>query len=147
MNTISSRSSLAVLGVALGLVFAGCHTPNTDPDSPQNAPSHAFTGTTGDKIGDDYIYYPQYEVYYSPSRNEYVYSNGKVWVRSAEPTLVTVKEIRSARSVPMNFHDSPENHHAEVLKMYPRNWQPADIPPGEPTRTTNDDVREGKTTK
>ena len=141
----STRGTAALLGATAALVFAGCHaTTATDPDSPENATSHAFTGTTGDKIGDDYVYYPQYEVYYSQARKEYVYYNGSVWVRSAEPQQIWMKEIRSADSVPMNFKDSPESHHTDVLKMYPRTWKPvAPIAPGEPTRTTNDDVRDG----
>lgn len=144
----SLRRAVALFGVLAGLALGGCHaTPATDPDSPQNSASHAFTGTAGDKIGDDYVYYPKYEVYYSAARKEYVYYNGAVWVRSVEPKQVWTEEIRSADSVPMNFHDSPEGHHSDVLKLYPRNWKPAaPIAPGQPTRTTNDDVREGKKT-
>jgi hypothetical protein len=25
----------------------------------------------------------------------------------------------------MNFHDSPAQHHAEVVRQYPKNWKPA----------------------
>jgi hypothetical protein len=28
-------------------------------------------------------------------------------------------------SVKMNFHDSPANHHAQVVKQYPKNWKPS----------------------
>jgi hypothetical protein len=167
MKTLSSRkdvrlSSLrcvaALCTAALGLALAGCqHTVKEDhPEHPMDNPaitaapttgeSHAFTGTAGDHIGDDYVYYPAYEVYYSPASKEYVYYNGSVWVRSTSPEQTWIKEIRSADSVPVTFRDSPENHHAETLRQYPRDWHPASTP-GEPTRTTNDDVRDGKTTK
>ena len=33
--------------------------------------------------------------------------------------------LMAAPSVRMDFHDSPANHHAEVVKQYPRNWSPA----------------------
>jgi hypothetical protein len=153
----SPRGGVALCTVALGLAFAGCqHTVKEDhPEHPTDNPaiaaapttgeSHAFTGTTGDHIGDDYVYYPAYEVYYSPATKEYVYFNGSVWVRSTSPEQTWIKEIRSANSVPVSFRDSPEKHHVETLRQYPRNWQPTPVT-GEPTRTTNDDVREGKKT-
>ncbi len=143
----SFRLPAALAAATAGLLLAGCHSALTDPDAPQNAPSHAFTGTAGDKIGDDYVYYPAYEVYYSPARKEYVYYNGSTWVRSVDAAPAWATEIRSARSVPMNFHDSPAGHHQDVLRMYPRNWQPPEaVVPGDAARTTNDDVREGRKT-
>jgi hypothetical protein len=28
-------------------------------------------------------------------------------------------------SVKMDFHDSPANHHAEIVRQYPKNWKPS----------------------
>jgi hypothetical protein len=140
--------------LAAALTLAGCQqgTPTarqkTDyPDHPKDNPamaaapttqeSHAFTGISGDEIGDDYVYYPTWEVYYSQARKEYVYFDGKVWVRTATPDPSWGATIAGAPSVPMTFHDAPARHHAEIVRLYPRTWQPEAA--GQPARTTNDD--------
>jgi hypothetical protein len=34
-----------------------------------------------------------------------------------------VDVLLASPSVHMNFHDSPANHHAEMLRQYPRTWR------------------------
>ena len=70
---------------------------------------------------DDYVYYPEYETYYSSSRHQYAYLEGGAWVSRPAPRGVSVDVLRSSRSVKMDFHDSPANHHAAVAKQYPKN--------------------------
>ena len=72
-------------------------------------------------VEDDYIYYPDYEVYYSSSRHQYAYREGSAWVSRPAPRGVSVNVLLRSPSVKMDFHDSPANHHAEVVKQYPRN--------------------------
>jgi hypothetical protein len=74
---------------------------------------------------DDYVYYPNYECYYSVSRNQYAYREGSAWVARPAPPGVTVSVLLASPSVKMNFHDSPVNHHAAVVKQYPKNWKPS----------------------
>lgn len=74
---------------------------------------------------DDYIYYPQYESYYSVSRHEYAYREGDAWVSRPAPRGVSESVVMASPSVRMNFHDSPAQHHAEVVKQYPKNWKPS----------------------
>jgi hypothetical protein len=76
-------------------------------------------------VQDDYVYYPQYESYYSVSRHQYAYRDGRNWVYRPAPRGVSVNVIQASPSVRMNFHDSPAQHHAEVVKQYPKNWKPA----------------------
>jgi hypothetical protein len=76
-------------------------------------------------VDDDYIYYPDYEMYYSSSRHEYAYRDGNNWVSRSAPRGVSVNVLTHSPSVKMNFHDSPANHHAEVVKQYPKNWKPS----------------------
>ena len=73
---------------------------------------------------DDYVYYPQYECYYSVSRHQYAYREGNAWVARPAPRGVSVDVVQASPSVKMNFHDSPANHHAAVVKQYPKNWKP-----------------------
>ena len=80
-------------------------------------------------VVDDYVYYPDYECYYSVSRHQYAYREGNDWVARPAPRGVTVNVLLASPSVKMNFHDSPANHHAVVVKQYPRNWK--DKEPGE----------------
>ena len=75
---------------------------------------------------DDYDYYPRYETYYSRSRREYVYRDGNQWVRKPQPRGVSTKALQSAPSVRMEFRDSPERHHGDVVRSYPKNWKRQD---------------------
>ncbi len=74
---------------------------------------------------DDYVYYPSYECYYSVSRHQYAYREGNAWVARPAPQGVSVDELRASPSVKMDFHDSPAQHHAAVVKQYPKNWKPS----------------------
>ena len=76
-------------------------------------------------VQDDYVYYPQYECYYSVSRHEYAYHEGNSWVARPAPRGVSENVLVASPSVKMNFHDSPAQHHATVVKQYPKNWKPS----------------------
>ena len=134
----SIRTLAFLAGSVLALFFlVACNEPTE---------SRGFTGISGDRIGDDYVYYPSYEVYYVQSRNEYVYydSTTSTWVRTSKPTQVWAKDISGAPSVKMSFHDGPEHHHTDIVREYPKTWVPPEAVPGVPARTTNDDLLEGK---
>ena len=89
-------------------------------------------------VQDDYIYYPGYQVYYSGSRHEYAYREGRTWVSRPAPRGVSVDVLFASPSVRMDFHDSPANHHAAVVKQYPKNW----APPGSNQGRNNDDRKD-----
>jgi hypothetical protein len=76
-------------------------------------------------VQDDYVYYPQYECYYSVSLHQYAYREGNAWVSRPAPRGVSVNVLRASPSVQMNFHDSPAQHHAAVVTQYPKSWKPA----------------------
>jgi hypothetical protein len=80
---------------------------------------------------DDYVYYPQYECYYSVSLHQYAYRDGNNWVSRPAPRGVSVDVLMRSPSVKMNFHDSPANHHAEIAKQYPKNWKPSGAKQGQ----------------
>lgn len=73
---------------------------------------------------DTYVYYPRYGVYYNRKHHQYVYTRGERWIMS--PTLegVSPEVLMSSPSVEMDFHDSPERHHGEVIRRYPKDWAP-----------------------
>jgi hypothetical protein len=75
-------------------------------------------------VQDDYVYYPGYEVYYSSSRHQYAYREGRAWVSRPAPRGVSADVLLASPSVRMDFHDSPAQHHAAVVQQYPRNWAP-----------------------
>jgi hypothetical protein len=75
-------------------------------------------------VQDDYVYYPDYEVYYSGSRHQYFYMDGGAFVSRPAPRGVSVDVLFASPSVRMNFHDSPANHHAEIVRQYPGNRSP-----------------------
>jgi hypothetical protein len=80
---------------------------------------------TGVVMEDDYVYYPNYDVYYNSSRHEYAYLEGGAWVSRPAPVGVSVDVLLASPSVRMNFHDSPAYHHADIVRQYPRNWKPS----------------------
>jgi hypothetical protein len=80
---------------------------------------------------DDYVYYPNYECYYSVSRRQYAYREGSVWVARPAPRGVSVNVLLASPSVRMDFHDSPAQHHAAVVKQYPKNWKPSGAKQGQ----------------
>lgn len=127
------RYFLLCLVALCGLALGGCYSKSE---------SHAFTGIEGDRIGDDYVYYPQYEVYYSPARRVYYYRDTNGWVTRAEPASAWARELPNSPSVRMKFTDSPEGHHVDTVRQYPHDWTPVTA---HPARTTGDDVREGIT--
>jgi hypothetical protein len=75
-------------------------------------------------VQDDYVYYPGYQVYYSSSRRQYVYQNGRSWVSRPAPPRVSVDVLVASPSVRLNFRDSPSIHHATVVRQYPKHWAP-----------------------
>jgi hypothetical protein len=89
---------------------------------------------------DDYTYYPGYELYYSNTRHHYVYRDGNSWVTRPEPPRAFAQDLPKAPSVHVDFHDTPERHHAETIKKYPKTWKPEAAP--RPESHDNDDHRD-----
>ena len=77
-------------------------------------------------IQDNYVYYPNYGVYYNSSRHQYAYLEGGAWVSAPAPRGVSADVLLASPSVNMDFHDSPEKHHAEMVHKYPKNWKSSD---------------------
>ena len=79
---------------------------------------------TGIVVQNDYVYYPGYEVYYSNSRRQYVYLEGRSWVTRPAPPRVSVDVLFASPSVRLDFHDFPALHHTTVVRQYPKHWAP-----------------------
>ena len=77
-------------------------------------------------IQDDYLYYPNYGVYYNSGRHQYAYLQGDTWVSTPAPRGVSVDVLTASPSVRMDWHDSPAKHHSDMQKRYPRNWKSSD---------------------
>jgi hypothetical protein len=72
----------------------------------------------------DYVYYPKYGTYYSPSLHRYYYQDHGSWGWRDRPLGVAPDVFLQAPSVKMNFHDAPDKHHADIARQYPKNWTP-----------------------
>ena len=77
-------------------------------------------------VQDDFVYYPTYGVYYNSGRHQYAYLENGAWVSAPAPQGVSVEVLRASPSVNMDWHDSPEKHHAEMVQRYPKNWKASD---------------------
>lgn len=87
--------------------------------------AEVYEGPDTFAVQDDYVYYPQYECYYSVSRHQYAYREGNNWVARSAPHGVSEDRLRASPAVRMDFHDSPAQHHATVSKQYPKSWKPS----------------------
>jgi hypothetical protein len=121
-----------ILTAAMLVALTGCVAYVDRP--PQGSVYVVPPPETAFGMDDDYVYYPNYGVYYSTSRHEYAYRDGRAWVSRPAPRGVSVNVLLASPSVRMNFHDSPANHHAEVVRQYPKNWRPAGANPGQNRR-------------
>jgi len=117
-----------VLGAGLLMGLTGCVGYVEGPGA-----GYAFAAQ------DDYVYYPQYESYYSVSRHQYAYREGNAWVARSAPRGASADVVRASPSVKMNFHDSPAQHHAAVVKQYPKNWSPAPAKSGQSQKNDQHD--------
>ena len=97
-------------------------------DRPGHGEVYVHTPTVqvevGSAVQDDYVYYPGYQVYYSSNRRQFTYLEGRSWVSRPAPPRVSVDVLFASPSVRLDFHDSPANHHASVVRQYPKDWAP-----------------------
>jgi len=114
-----------LLGAVLLATLTGCVGYVEGPRAGVQVEPYAFA------VQDDYVYYPNYECYYSVSRRQYAYREGNAWVARPAPRGVSVNVLLASPSVRMDFHDSPAQHHAAVVKQYPKNWKPSGAKQGQ----------------
>jgi hypothetical protein len=125
------------VGLALAAVFLLTLTGCVGYVDGPRAQVYAEPTTFADQ--DDYVYYPNYECYYSVSRHQYAYRENNAWVARSAPRGVSREVLVASPSVRMNFHDSPAQHHDAVVRQYPKNWKPSGSNQGQ---RPNDDQRE-----
>ncbi len=117
-NFFKAGKTGLVSGAVLLATLTGCVGYVDGPRAGVEVEPYAFA------VQDDYVYYPNYECYYSVSRNQYACREGNAWVARPAPPGVSADVLRASPSVKMDFHDSPVQHHAAVVKQYPKNWAP-----------------------
>ena len=127
-----------VLGAVLLGTLTGCVAYVDRPPS-GSVYVESPSGETVFVVQDDYVYYPNYECYYSVSRHQYAYREGSRWVSRPAPRGISVNVLLASPSVRMNFHDSPANHHTEIVRQYPRNE-----PPRSQKENRKDDRHDGR---
>jgi hypothetical protein len=117
---IGSVLCTALLGVLTGCVGHGDRPPQArgyGPPPPVYVESRVV-------VQPEYVYYPDYQVYYSGNTRQYVYLEGRSWVSRPAPPRVSVNVLFASPSVRLDFHDSPAIHHAAVVRQYPKHWAP-----------------------
>jgi hypothetical protein len=113
-----------MFGIAPIFAVTGCVGYVQGPRAAVYEPPQSVYIENGVPALDDYVYYPAYQVYYSSYRRQYVYLHGRSWVSRPVPPRVSVDLLFASRSVKVDFHDSPANHHAAIVRTYPKNWTP-----------------------
>jgi len=115
-------------GVTLLSALAGCagHMDGPRLASGYAPPPPDYVESEVVTLQDEYVYYPDYEVYYLSNRRQYVYLQDGSWVSRPVPPRVPAGALFASRSVRLDFHDSPSIHHASVVHEHPKHW----LPPG-----------------
>lgn len=133
-HSILRRPGLAtcLLGAGLLLTQGGCYVQGQSQGYRAAEPAAQVI------VQDDYIYYPDSEVYYSNTRHNYVYRDGRSWVTRPQAPR---SWAQSSLFVRLDFHDAPERHHAEVSRSYPKNWKPQPGKRADPHDDHHDDRR------
>jgi hypothetical protein len=111
-------------GFVLGAVLLAALTQWVGNADGQSAGISVGVNVAPVVVQDDYVYYPSYGVYFNSRRHQYAYQEGGAWVSRSSPGGVSADVLLASPSVRMDFHDSPANHHAEMVKRYPKNWAP-----------------------
>jgi hypothetical protein len=124
MNKISFLK-IGKARIALGAVIVGALTGFVAHPEAAHASVTVTVAPNTFEAQDDYVYYPGYNVYYSKHHHKYAYLQNNTWVSAPTPPNVSVDVLHNAPSVNMDFHDSPANHHADIVQKYPKNWAPA----------------------
>lgn len=125
MNGTKRLKLAAVFSIALASVLTGCvgyvDGPNHARVYAQPPPVYVQNEIV---VQDDYVYYPGYQIYYSSKRRQYIYRDGRSWVSRPAPPRVSVDVLFASPSVRLDFHDAPANHHAAIIRTYPKTWTP-----------------------
>lgn len=125
-----NKTRRSTIGGVLGAVLLGALAGSVSrADEPQNARGHGSLRTVyvdaGARLQNDYVYYPNYQVYYNSTWREYVYQDGSSWVSRPSPPRVSVADLLASPSVSLDFHDSPSIHHGTIARQYPKHWSPS----------------------
>ena len=110
----SKRTGLIIAAVVLAV---GTGTAFSQVSVNVSTPAVAVT------VQDDYVYYPHYGVYYNRSHHQFYYIKDGAWVIAPAPDGVAADVVLASPQVHMDFHDSPQHHHAEIIKKYPKDWR------------------------
>lgn len=121
ISNLKHATTWAIPGLMMAVLLAGCSdTPRWGGWS--TAPTRAQIETGLQQLN-TYVYYPRYQVYFNSGRGRYTFWDGRVWVTGPNPPKgIPVELLEASPSVAMRFEDAPEWHHAEVSRLYPRNW-------------------------
>lgn len=106
--------------MALPGLWWGCAGSVDGPRAGVYAPPQSVYVESGVAAQDDYVYFPDYQVYYSGYRHQYVYLDGRSWVSRPAPPHVSANVLFASPSVKVDFHDSPANHRAEMVRQFPK---------------------------
>jgi hypothetical protein len=137
-----------VLGASLLGALTGCvgHRGGPPPGNVYVEPPSTFTYVeNGVVVPPGYVYYPDYQVYYSGNTRQYIYLEGRSWVSRTAPPHVSTGVLSRSPSVRLDFHDSPALHHTAVVRQYPKHWTPPGSSPNHgPGNNDNENGNHGE---
>ncbi len=116
------------LGVVLLSTLAGCTTGQTG--HPHVAAVYETPPVV--VIQDDYVYYPDYQVYFNNTRHEYVYQDDGAWISRPAPPNIAAAALRASPSEKLERGDFPAHHRSVmIVRQNPGNGAPPGIDQGQ----------------
>lgn len=109
LTLIKTTSCAACLGAVAMMGFAGCATSGD--------PINTLLGLVGNvglggrsAVQSDYLYYPEYDIYYNRNTREFLSVENNRWVVRDYPRHVSPDRIFATRAIRLDGYDSPEHH-------------------------------------
>jgi hypothetical protein len=109
-----------VSNTALLIALSGCVNYANGQSLQITVPPPVVVAVPAVVAQDNYVYYPNYGVYYNTTRRQWAYLDGGAWVSRPAPMGVSAEVLLASPSVKMKFHDSPAKHHAAMAKQFPK---------------------------
>lgn len=69
------------------------------------------------QAGSEYLYYPQYDVYFNQNTNEFISVENGRWVSRDAPRHVSTAQVLRSRAVTMERYDSPAHHRSMMARQ------------------------------
>ncbi len=74
------------------------------------------TSSSASSRPNNFVYYPEHEVYYNPGSSRYSWVEDGSWVTSQAPRDIPAQRVLASRAMSIDGYESPSQHYAEYVQ-------------------------------